>query len=159
MIREAETSDARAIAGMWNWMIRDTNATFTTEEKPVPAIEALVAERPGRFFVAEDQATLRGFVTFGPFRSGPGYAATCEHSVIIDPKAHRGGLGRALMMRAQEAASAAGLRIMVAAISGANPQAVAFHRALGFAKVGHMPQVGRKGGQLLDLILMQKNLS
>lgn len=139
-------------------MIRDTLATFSSEEKSLADVETLLEARGKQFFVALEGKDLRGFVTFGLFRAGSGYAATCEHSVIVAPDAHRHHLGQALMAEAQQAAQDQGFRIMVAAISSANRQAVAFHTALGFAQVGYMPQVGRKAGQWLDLILMQKNL-
>jgi L-amino acid N-acyltransferase len=48
---------------------------------------------------------------------------------------------------------------MVAAVSSANPGAVAFHERLGFGQVGRMPEVGFKNGQYLDLILLQKMLN
>lgn len=140
-------------------MIRDTLATFTTLEKTPVDILAMLEARPGAFFVAEERGALSGFVTFGPFRSGPGYAATCEHSVIVDPKAQGRGVGHDLMAQAEAAARALGQHVMVAAISGANPGAVRFHHARGFRETGRMPQVGRKAGQWLDLVLMQKTLS
>jgi phosphinothricin acetyltransferase len=156
MIRAANVGDAEAVAGLWNWMIRDTLATFTTEEKSAEAVAALIAGRPGAFFVAEEAAIVTGFATFGTFRAGPGYAATRELSIVIAPAAQGQGIGRALMSTLESAASAQGCRVLVAAISSANPQAVAYHAALGFRQTGLMPQVGRKNGQWLDLVLMQK---
>lgn len=159
MIRAATDADAPGIAALWNWMIRDTLATFTPVEKSVDEIRGLVAAQPAGFFVATGRSGITGFATFGSFRSGPGYAATVEHSVIIAPKAQGSGVGRALMARLEQAAGEQGVRVMVAAISGANESATVFHTRLGFVQVGRLPQVGYKNGQWLDLILMQKNLT
>ncbi|HIF76753.1 MAG TPA: N-acetyltransferase family protein [Sulfitobacter sp.] len=158
-IRLAERRDAAAVAGLWNGMIRDSLSTFTTDEKTPEDITALIAARAGAFWVAEDSGQVMGFVTYGSFRGGPGYGATVEHSIVLADAAQGQGLGRGLMTRAVEAAAAQGHHVMVAAISSANPGAVTFHEKLGFAQVGRMPEVGRKHGQWLDLILMQKTLS
>lgn len=158
-IRRAERRDAAAVAGLWNGMIRDSLSTFTTDEKTPEDITALIATRAGAFWVAEDAGMVLGFVTYGSFRGGPGYGATVEHSIVLSDAAQGQGLGRGLMTRAEEAAAGQGHHVMVAAISSANPGAVNFHEKLGFAQVGRMPEVGRKHGQWLDLILMQKTLS
>ncbi len=139
-------------------MIRDTLATFTTEEKLFSDIEEMIVQRVDAFWVADAERQFGGFVTYGPFRGGPGYAATAEHTIILDPSTRRTGLGGRLLNHALKAAASQGIHIMVAGISGANPGAVAFHAALGFEKTAHMPEVGRKHGQWLDLILMQKRL-
>ncbi len=158
MIRPAEARDAEAIACLWNWMIRDTLATFTAQEKTLQDIEAMIAARPGAFFVADRAGQLAGFVTFGAFRAGDGYARCCEHSILVDPRAQANGLGRALMLCACEAAAAQDLHVMVAAISGVNTQAIAFHERLGFTHGGRLAEVGHKNGRWLDLVLMQKIL-
>lgn len=158
MIRDAEIKDAKSIASLWNWMIQDTLATFTTEEKSLEDIENLVEARQSGFFVAEDAEGVTGFVTFGPFRAGPGYGATCEHTVIVAPDSQRQETGRALMAQAMRSAAKQGYHVMVGAISSANLQAVRFHEKLGFDEVGRMPEVGRKAGCWLDLILVQKIL-
>jgi len=158
IIRAAQVEDAGQIAALWNGMIRDTLATFTTIEKTKEDITEMLADRRGAFWVAEDDAPL-GFVTYGPFRSGPGYVATVEHSIVLAPLARRKGIGRALMKRAMDSAVALGHHAMVAAISSANPNAVSFHESLGFDHVGLLPEVGRKADQWLDLILLQKILS
>ncbi len=157
IIRTATKADAAQIADLWNRMIRDTLLTFTTEEKTVQAVAQLIALRIGAFWVA-DVGGVDGFVTFGPFRGGPGYSATVEHSIVLGSRAQGKGIGRALMQQAMAQAHTQGHHIMVAAISSANPAAVKFHTALGFVQTGQMPQVGRKAGQWLDLILMQKTL-
>ncbi|MBD3662703.1 GNAT family N-acetyltransferase [Sulfitobacter aestuariivivens] len=157
-IRPAVTGDAACICSLWNAMIRDTLATFTTEQKTPEEIADLIAQRHDAFWVVgADKIT--GFVTYGAFRSGPGYLATVEHTIILSPKAQGQGTGRALMERAQITATAQGKHIMVAGISSANPDAVAFHEKIGFTQTARMPEVGRKAGQWLDLILMQKTLA
>ncbi len=159
IIRPAEGTDAGAIADIANAVVRDTLVTFTTEERSVDRVFNDIKDKSGRFFVADQGGTVVGFATYGPFRNGPGYAATSEHSVLLAPEARGRGVGRALMEALQDAALRNGVHVLVAGISSANPGAVLFHKALGFREVGRMPEVGRKWDQWLDLILMQKNLS
>ena len=158
MIRAAGPGDAEAIARLGNWMIRTTTWTFTTIEKTQADVAQMIATRPGAFWVAQEGADCAGFITFGTFRSGPGYAATVEHSILVSPEFQGRGLGRALMEAGFEAARAAGCHVMVGGISGSNPNGLSFHARMGFDEVGRMPQVGRKNGKWLDLVLMQKIL-
>ncbi|WP_299373223.1 GNAT family N-acetyltransferase [uncultured Tateyamaria sp.] len=154
MIRAAIEADADWITALWNDVISGTTITFTSTLKTPADIARMIATRP--VLVLEDAG---GFATFGPFRSGPGYAATVEHSIFLSPKARGLGQGSALMRRLMATARDAGHHVMVAAISGDNAGAVAFHAGLGFEMSGHLPQVGRKDGRWLDLILMQKLLT
>jgi phosphinothricin acetyltransferase len=158
VIRPATDADAPAIMRLWNAMIRDTLATFTTTEKTNADITQMISRRRGMFWVAVNGTDLQGFATCGAFRAGPGYAATAEHTVIVAPEAHGMGVGRALMKELEKAARDAGLHVMIAAISSANPQAMRFHERLGYSETGRLPEVGRKAGQWLDLVLMQKKL-
>lgn len=56
------------------------------------------------------------------------------------------------------AAKAEGCHSMFAGVSGENPEGVLFHKAIGFAEVARLPQVGRKFDRWMDLVLMQKFL-
>ena len=157
-VRAARAGDAAAIAAIWAPLIRDTTVTFTTEEKTAADIAAMIGARPGAFVVAEREGGVAGFATYGPFRAGPGYAQSAEVTIILSEGARGQGLGRSLMRALERAARDAGIHVLVAGISADNAAALEFHRALGFAETGRMPEVGRKFGRWLDLVLMQKTL-
>ncbi len=158
-LRIARPGDAADICAIANPIIRDSLITFTTVPRRPQAVRRDIARLGAAFQVAQERGRVIGFASFDRFRAGPGYAHTREHSIHLAPAARGRGLGRALMRRLQAVAADGGVHVLVAGISGANPDAVAFHAALGFVTAGRMPQVGLKAGQWLDLILMQKILS
>jgi len=158
ILRQADPRDIPQILAFWNPLIRETSVTFTTVEKTPETLAADLAARAAAFQVAEEAGRVLGFASYGTFRSGPGYAHTAEHTVILAPEARGRGVGRALMARLQEVARAADMHVLVAGVSGENLGAIAFHRAIGFAEVARMPEVGRKFGRWMDLVLLQKVL-
>jgi len=137
-------------------MIRDTTATFTSVEKTDADLKTVLETHSNAFLVAELDGVCAGFVLWGAFRAGPGYAHTAEHTVITDKQ--RRGTGRALLKSAMTHAKAQGIHVMVAGISGENTAALAFHSRLGFVRSGYLSQVGRKRGRWLDLVLMSRIL-
>ncbi|MBJ3775195.1 GNAT family N-acetyltransferase [Acuticoccus mangrovi] len=157
-IRAAAATDAAAIVAIWNPVIRDPFITFTTIEKTEAGIAALIAERQaaGQTVIVAEADGVEGFATYGPFRAGPGYLRTMEHTILIAPEGRGRGVGRRLMAALEEHARAAGIHSLIGGISGANPAAIAFHAAAGFVEVGRIPDAGWKYGRYLDLVLMQK---
>jgi phosphinothricin acetyltransferase len=156
-IRPATAADGVAIAAIANPMVRDTTITFTTEEKMPEAI-ALLIDGGRRHWVAEIGGEVLGFATHFPFRSGPGYAFTREHTIALAPQARGRGMGRALMAAVEADAAANAARSLFAGVSGENAAGAAFHAALGFSEVARLTGVGWKFGRWHDLVLMQKML-
>jgi phosphinothricin acetyltransferase len=160
MIRPATAADCAAIAAIWNPIIRDTAITFTDLEKTGEGLAQMLAEKAAAgfpFLVADDGGVL-GFATYGSFRTGPGYARTAEHTILLGPQARRRGVGRALMAAIEDHARGRGIHSLWAGVSAENPVGRAFHAAIGYAEVAVLPQVGWKFGRWLDLVLMQKIL-
>ncbi|MFB9151393.1 GNAT family N-acetyltransferase [Roseovarius ramblicola] len=158
ILRTASAADIPAIMGIWNPLIRDTAVTFTTEEKTQEGLATEIDSRGPAFIVAEEAGTVLGFASFGPFRSGPGYRHTAEHTVILADGARGRGTGRALMVRLEEAARARGIHSLIGAVSGENAGAIAFHEAIGFARSGVLPGVGQKFDRWMDLVLFHKHV-
>ena len=161
ILRHALAQDAGAVATIWNPVIRETAATFTTQEKTIVGLTADFAARAAEgkaFLLAEEAGQLLGFATYFQFRNGPGYARTMEHTIVLAPSARGRGVGRHLMAALEDHARAGGAHTLWAGVSGENPAGLAFHRAIGFAEVARLPQVGHKFGRWIDLVLMQKFL-
>ena len=158
IVRSANCKDAEAIAALVNPIIRDTAITFTTAEKDVDALREAISAADGAYHVAELDGDVVGYATYFQFRGGPGYAHTMEHSIALKPEARGSGAGRALMSAIEAHAKARGTHSLIAGVSAENPAGVAFHAAVGFREIAVLPQVGRKFGRWMDLVLMQKLL-
>ncbi|MDA5093628.1 GNAT family N-acetyltransferase [Aliiroseovarius sp. KMU-50] len=157
MIRVATADDATAIRSLWNIAIRETLITFNSTEKTLEDVRATI-EINDVTFVAEEAGEVIGYASYAPFRGGVGYAHTKEHSVMLAEAARGRGVGRALMRAIEAHARANKVHSLIAGISAANPMGEPFHAALGFVKVGVIPEAGQKFNTWHDLVLMQKRL-
>ena len=161
-IEPARGSDAAAIAAIYAHHVLHCTATFEI----VPPDAAEVARRMERlrlagmpWLVARDtDGALLGYAYAGPFHARAAYRNTCENSVYIRRDRLGLGIGTALLTALLEACEAAGLRQVIALIAGTEPASLALHAKAGFIEVGRLKSVGRKHGQWIDVLYMQRAL-
>lgn len=159
-IRDARAADAAGIAAIWNPIIRDTAITFWPHERSPDEIARIIAERQAAgwaFLVAETPALL-GFASFFQFRGGPGYVRCMELTIYLAPEARGRGLGATLLTALEDRARAFGASVLLGGVTGSNAGSLAFHRRMGYAEMGRIPDAGWKFGQAHDLVLMGKRL-
>ncbi len=160
LIRASREADAAEIAAILNALL----ATTTIEWTRTPRTEEAVLEwcrAHEVVLVAEDQGAVVGVAAFGWFRDvhkWPGYRFTVENTIHVREDRWGSGVGEVLMRALIDQARHSGLHTMIAAIDGANESSIRFHERLGFTEVGHLPEVGTKFGQWLDLVLLQITL-
>jgi L-amino acid N-acyltransferase YncA len=161
LIRPAQTSDIPAITRIYADAVTHGTASFELEAPDEPEMARRMSDLLAKGFpyiVAETGGELGGYAYAGPFRTRPAYRLTVENSVYVAPKAHRQGIGRALLQALIEASQAAGHRQMIAVIGDSTQQqpSIALHAACGFKHIGILPDTGFKHGRWLDTVLMQR---
>ncbi len=137
-VRLAVTSDAEAIARIYNEGIDDRVATFETEHRTAAPIAAQLAGKGDRYptVVAEREGRVIAWAGAGPYRSRPCYAGAAEHSVYVAREARRTGAGRMALDALCRAYGARGFWKIVSRIFPENVASVTLHERAGFRVVG-----------------------
>jgi phosphinothricin acetyltransferase len=98
---------------------------------------------------------LMGFGSYGTFRAFPAYKYTVEHSVYVDARFRRKGIGKRLVQEVIVAAERQGYHILVGVIDAENAVSIGLHERLGFKHCGTIRQAGFKFGRWLDVAFYQ----
>lgn len=164
MLDDATPDDLPAIVAIYNDVIASTTAIYRDDPVTLEDRAAWLDERRADGFpvlVACDETTgaVVGLGSYGWFKASPaGYATTVEHTVLVAP-AHRGsGLGTRLLEALVDHARDRGFHMMVGLIDAANDGSIRLHARLGFREVARMPEIARKAGAWVDLVIMQRPL-
>ena len=161
MIRPASDDDLPAITAIYNDAVVNTTAIWNETVVDVANRRTWHEARIALGYpvlVAEIDGAVAAYGTFGDFRPFDGYRHTVEHSVYVAAAARRRGVASALIIDLAARAAGLGKHVMVAGIAADNEGSIALHARLGFVETGRLPEVGRKFGRWLDLVLMQKTL-
>ena len=159
-IRAAKDSDLPAILAIFNHAIETSISIWIDTPVTLKERQTWFASRQADGFpvlVAEENEVI-GFGSFGIFRPYEGFRNTVEHSVYVAENAQGRGVGKALLVKLIERARSDGKRIIVGAVDSRNEASLSLHRSMDFTETGRMPRLGEKRGQLLDMVLFQKEL-
>lgn len=163
-IVDADESHLPGIQAIYNQAVRETFSIWSETETSLDARKVWRRSRLQAGFpvIAAVNATapssVLGYASYGVFRDFPGYVNTVEHSVYVDPAAHRQGIGRALLQTLIARAERARLKVIVGGVDANNQGSIALHEQLGFENQGCLKGVGYKFGQPLDLVFMVRQL-
>jgi L-amino acid N-acyltransferase YncA len=160
-IRPAETTDAPAIASIYNHYVATTTITF--EEQPVSdeqmaerVLEVQAASLP--WLVAEDAGGILGYAYASKWKARSAYRFAVETSVYLRGGAIRSGLGSRLYEALFETLKVKGIHVVIGGIALPNDPSISLHEKFGMKKVAHFEQVGFKFGKWLDVGYWQKVL-
>ena len=161
-LRAAKAADLADIAALYAEEVRTGVATYeyTAPDEPEMAKrwQAIVSQGYP-YLVAEVEGRFAGYAYVSGYRTREGYRWTVEDTVYVHPGFARRGVGRALLQRLIDECTTLGYRQMVAVVGDrSNLASIALHERLGFTTVGVFPGLGRKHGQWLDTVQMQRTL-
>lgn len=153
MIRKPTIQDAPAIADIYNHYIAETVVTFETKPLTVEQMGDRIAQLMFSFpyFVYEEDGKVLGYCYAHPWKERAAFSRSWETSVYVDASAQRRGIASALMKVLIEACRKEEVHALIACLTEPNEPSAALHRKLGFVKVSHFKEVGRKFGRWLDV--------
>jgi phosphinothricin acetyltransferase len=162
-IRPATLEDAASIQAIYAHHVKTGTGTFELEPPDLAEIQSRmtkIAKRGSPWLLAcNDEGHTIGYAYAGPFRERPAYDCTVEDSIYLAPEAIGYGVGRALLAELIARCTEAGYTQMLAVIGDSgNLASIGLHRAMGFADVGVLRDVGHKFGRYLDVVILQKSL-
>jgi len=153
MIRPATPDDGGAIAAIYNHYIATTTISF--EERAVTAdemaqrIRDVSAALP--WLVREDDGHITGYAYATKWRVRSAYRFSAETSVYVEQGRGGQGIGSALYMALLQELRQRGVHMAIGGIAQPNPASVALHERLGYVKVAHFSEVGRKFDRWIDV--------
>jgi L-amino acid N-acyltransferase YncA len=161
MIRPATPADARAVCAIYNHYVGATTITF--EESPVSVdemaqrIKDVSANLAWYVFLLDGQVVGYAYAT--PWRTRSAYRLSAESTVYVSPDHPRLGIGSRLYRKLIEDLRGRGIHVVLGGIALDNPASVALHETLGFEKVAHFKDVGRKFERWVDVGYWQLTLA
>jgi len=162
VIRPAGDPDLPGILAIYNDVIATSTAIYTEAPSSLDERRIWLEGRRAQGFpvlVAAEGSAVLGFSSFGEWRGAwPGYRHTVEHSVHVRADRRGSGIGRRLVEALFPLAREQGKHVMIAGVDAENAASLRFHERLGFERVAHFREVGRKFGHWLDLVFLQRYL-
>jgi phosphinothricin acetyltransferase len=159
-VRLAIVGDLPAVSEIYNHYVLHSTCTYQLEPEVLEDRRRWfeVRTRLHPVVVAETREGIVGWGSLSPWNPRAGYARTVEFSVYIRHDCHRRGLGKLIVSDLVERARELGHHVIIGGASADQTASIALQESLGFERVAHFKQTGRKFGRWLDVVYMQRIL-
>lgn len=153
MIRTATPKDAAAIINIYNHYIATTTISFeenpVSEQEMAQRIKDVTAQMP--WYVEEQDGAVIGYAYATPWRVRSAYRFSVESTVYVAATHAGKGIGKRLYQALLADLHQRGIHVVIGGIAQPNPASVALHESMGFEKVAHFKDVGRKFERWVDV--------
>ena len=151
MIRNIEEKDIPIILDWYNWYIKNSTATFETEELTLnefkQRVHTIIEKDP--WIILEENDKPVGYAYYSDFNSRQAYACTVDLAIYLDPNACHRGYGKTLMKEMIDIARKYGYKNIVSLVTTGNIASEKLHERFGFVKKATFEEIGYKHNQWL----------
>ena len=153
MIRPALLADAMQIAAIYNPYIAESVITFEeqeiTGETMAERMRAVLPSLP--WLVWEEHDQIVGYAYAALWKQRSAYRHSVESTIYLHPAAVRRGIGTQLYAALLEELRGRNVHAVVGGIALPNVASTTLHEKLGFNKIAHFREVGRKFNRWVDV--------
>ncbi len=160
-IRTAEIRDADAIARIYNHYVLNTIVTFEEQRSSADEMAERIRETlaiPLPWLAAEQSGSVIGYAYASKWKGRCAYRFSVEGTVYLADGAAGRGLGSLLYGTLIDRLRELHMHSILGGIALPNEASVKLHERLGFEKVAHLKEVGRKFDRWVDVGYWQLNL-
>jgi L-amino acid N-acyltransferase YncA len=152
-------SHREAVVDIFNYYIQNSYAAYPDQPVGYHFFDRFMEVSQGYpTAVVKTEADVVGFGFLRPFHPASTFQRTAEVTYFIMPEHTRQGLGTAMLGYFTEQARKLAIDSILASVSSRNQGSLNFHVKQGFQECGRLPRVGRKFGQDVDVVWLQKRL-
>lgn len=158
MIRDVTPDDAKRIAEIYNYYIKETIITFEYDPVSEQDIKDRIKKVKGKnfpYFVYEQDGVIAGYAYLNNWRERAAYDITLETSVYLDHNIIGSGIGSILYQELINRAKKTGIHSLIGVISLPNPESQKLHRKFNFELIGNFKESGIKFDKLIDVEFWQ----
>jgi L-amino acid N-acyltransferase YncA len=161
LLRDATPDDAEAIVAIYNYFVDSTTISFEEELVPAAAMRQRIGDVQDTglpWLVAEVDGRVTGYAYATKWRVRSAYRYAVESSVYLAQGSAGKGLGAALYAQLIARLRESGAHVVIGGIALPNAASVALHEKMGYTKVAHFAEVGRKFDRWIDVGYWQLTL-
>ncbi len=161
-VRPAAEQDLGQLNDIYNRYVVETHFTFDIEPMTIEARHEWFGhyDTTGRYrvLVGVSDATVIGYASSGRWRPKPAYETSVETSIYLAPDAVGRGIGTKLYEELFKQLQREDLHRAYAGIALPNQASIALHERVGFKRVAHFTEQGRKFDRYWDVGWYEKPL-
>lgn len=161
-LRKVTEKDLPAMLAIYNEVIENTTAVYDYQPHTLEMRRQWLQTKQQQgipVWMVEENGTMLGFGSYGPFRAWAAYQYTVENSIYVAADARGKGVGSLLLPVIMNEARQSGMHTMIAGIDAGNVASIRLHQKFGFEQVALFREVGWKFNRWLDLVFLQVMLN
>lgn len=161
-VRPATSRDAARICAIYNHYVATTTVSFEEDAVSEPEMARRIADVAAAglpWLVLDVDGVVAGYAYATKWRVRPAYRHSVESSVYLDGACAGRGFGRLLYGALLDDLRARDLHLVIGGIALPNEASIGLHEALGFRKVAHFSEVGKKFGRWCDVGYWERKLN
>lgn len=157
MIRAVTECDAAQLCDIYNYYALHTTITFEVEAVSAGVMTLRIQEsvkdglRGPSWLVWEEDERVLGFCYASTWKARSAYRHSVESTVYVHPDYLRRGIGLRLYEALLAELRLRGIHAVIGGIALPNAASIGLHERLGFEKVAHFREVGRKFDRWIDV--------
>lgn len=153
-------SDFTELKRIYDWYIANSTATFHTEPIAISELREFIYVDHPRYkaYLIYVDESVAGYGYFTYYKKRQAYDRTAEITLYLDHELRGKGIGKEAVKFLEQKAIEAGLKNLLAIITGDNSGSIALFSNAGYTKCADFKNVGEKFGKILDVVGYQKEL-